>query len=80
MPSMWQRFTKPDLLVYLDVSQGVASERRRSEAEAAWWDALNRRLEHALEHADLYVDTDDLTPPQVLNRVVSFLQERGAQS
>ncbi len=42
VPTMWQRFTKPDLLIYLDVSQETASERRSSEADATWWEALNR--------------------------------------
>lgn len=75
VPTMWQRFTKPDLLIYLDVSQTAASERRSSEAEAAWWDALNQRLQHALRHADLYIETDDLTPAEVLDRTLSFLEQ-----
>lgn len=80
VPSMWQRVTKPDLLIYLDVSQDVASDRRSSEANAAWWEALNQRLEHARRHAHLYVDTDDLTPAQVLCRVLAFLEEQAAQA
>jgi thymidylate kinase len=76
VPTMWQRFTKPDLLIYLDVSQEVASERRSSEADAAWWDALNERLEHALEHADLTIETDDLTPEEVLRTALSFLEHQ----
>ena len=78
VPTMWQRFTKPDLLVYLDVSQEIASERRSTEADATWWEALNQRLEHASQHADLHVDTDDLKPKEVLSIVLSFL-EREAQ-
>ncbi len=80
VPTMWQRVTKPDLLIYLDVSQEVASERRSSEADAAWWDALNERLEHALQHADLYIDTDDLTPEEVLRRALSFVEHQGEGS
>jgi len=74
VPTMWQRFTKPDLLVYLDVSQETASERRSAEADATWWHALNQRLEHASQHADLHIQTDDLTPREVLNRVLAFLE------
>lgn len=79
VPTMWQRFTKPDLLIYLDVSQEAASERRRSEEEAGWWDALKERLKHALQHADLIIETDDLTPEEVLGRALSFLEEQGEQ-
>jgi thymidylate kinase len=76
VPTMWQRRTDPDLLIYLDVSQETASKRRRSEAGATWWKALNQRLQHAYRHADLLVETDDLTPGEVLNRVLSFLDRR----
>ena len=76
VPTMWQRFTEPDLLVYLDVSQEAASQRRRSEGEAAWWDAMEQRLRHALEHADLLIETDDLTEREVLESVLSFLERR----
>jgi len=74
VPAMWQRFTDPDLLIYLDVSQDVASERRRSEAGAAWWGAMEERLKHAMEHADLRIDTDGLTPEEVLEEAVGFLE------
>ncbi len=73
VPAMWQRFSNPDLLIYLDVSQEVASERRSSEADAAWWDAMRQRLQHARQHADLCIDTDKLSPQEVLERTTSFL-------
>jgi len=78
VPSMWQRFTNPDLLIYLDVSQEVASRRRRSEAEAAWWGAMRERLRHAMEHADLRIDTDGLTSEEVVAEAVAFLDDEGA--
>jgi len=77
VPSMWKRLTNPDLLIYLKVSQGVASERRRSEGEAAWWGAMEERLEHALRHADLRIDTDGLTPDEVLDEALAFLKRHG---
>ena len=78
VPSMWQRFTNPDLLIYLDVSQEVASERRRSEAAAAWWGAMRDRLRHAREHADLRIDTDRLTPEEVEEEALAYLEDEGA--
>ena len=78
VPTMWQRFTEPDLLIYLDVSQEIASERRSSEANAAWWDALNQRLQHAFNNADLRIDTDGLTPEEVLAEALSFLDQQAS--
>ena len=34
-----------------------------------------RRLEHALEHADLVIDTDNLSIEEVLERVLSFVEK-----
>ena len=72
-PTMWQRITQPDLLIYLDVSWPVAHQRRPSDAKPGWWDELAQRLRHARQHADLYVHTDELTPMEVLERVMTFL-------
>jgi thymidylate kinase len=77
VPTMWQRFTKPDLLIYLDVSQEVAIQRRASESKVAWWDKLKRRLQHARQHADLCIQTDNLCSHEVLNRALAFLQHNG---
>lgn len=73
VPAMWQRITQPDLLVYLDVSGEVADQRRPSGAGADWWVELEHRLRHARQHADLYVRTDELTPHEILDRVLAFL-------
>jgi len=74
VPTMWQRFTQPDLLIYLDVSWEIASRRRPSDAGSRWWAELARRLRHARQHADLYIHTDELTPHQVLQRTQTFLK------
>lgn len=73
VPTMWQRITQPNLLVYLDVSREVARQRRPTDAGVGWWDEMAHRLHHAREHADLSIDTDDLTPSQVLDRVLDFV-------
>lgn len=74
VPAMWQRITGPDVLIYLDVSQAVA-ERRKGRSFPAWeWQRLTERLAHARAHADLVVETDGLTPEQVLVRVLDFLR------
>jgi deoxyadenosine/deoxycytidine kinase len=72
--TMWRRLTDPDLLIYLNVSQEAASQRRRSEAQAAWWEAMEQRLQHALQHADLVIETDGLKEGEVLDRALAFLR------
>lgn len=73
--TMWQQVGQPDLLIYLHVSQQVAAERRTSEANSDWWRALVHRLHHARQHADLFVQTDDLGSDEVLERALSFLAD-----
>ena len=78
VPTMWQRITQPDLLVYLDVSWEVARRRRSTDAGADWWAELAHRLRHARQHADFYVNSDELTPQEVLDRVLAFLESSGS--
>ena len=74
VPTMWQRITKPDVLIYIDVSEDVARLRRPTNAPAGWWDTLAHRLRHARQHADLYVNTDALTSQQIVEQVSVFLE------
>jgi thymidylate kinase len=71
---MWQRITRPDLLIYLDVSWEVAHRRRPTSAGAKWWAELAHRLRHARQHADLYIHTDALTPQEVIEKTLTFLK------
>lgn len=73
VPSMWLRITQPDVLIYIDVSEAVARQRRPTDAPEGWWDTLAHRLHHARQHADLYVNTDSLTSQQVIEQVSAFL-------
>jgi cytidylate kinase len=75
VPAMWQRITQPDVLIYLDVSEDVARQRRPTSAPQGWWDTLAQRLRHARQHADLYVDTDGLTVRQIVEQAVTFLED-----
>jgi hypothetical protein len=75
VPAMWQRITQPDLLIYLDVSEVVARQRRPTYAPPGWWETLAHRLRHAREYADLYIHTDELTIGEVIERALAFLQD-----
>ncbi len=71
---MWKRLTNPDLLIFLQVSYTAACQRRSLNWTEADYLEQQRRLAHAREHADLFIDTDPLDPNQVLERVLAFLQ------
>ena len=74
VPYMWQRLTNPDLLIYLTVSYLLTIERRRLDWTVEEYTEQLHRLRHAREHANLYIDTDRLTPQQVLDQALSFLR------
>ena len=74
--NMWQRLTRPDILIYLDVDYPHARQRRpyldggpQRVAEQ------QQRLAHARQHCHFYLDTSVLTPAQVQSAVLSFLQQ-----
>ena len=77
VPTMWQRITQPDLLIYLDVSWETARERRPTDARASRWADQAHRLRHARQHADLYIQTDTATPQEVLDTTLDFLSVAG---
>jgi deoxyadenosine/deoxycytidine kinase len=73
VPAMWQRLTHPDVLVYLHVSYPLTLLRRRLDWTQAEYEEQLFRLRHARQHADVVVDTDALTPQEVLERVEKWL-------
>jgi len=74
VPAMWRKITNPDLLIYLDVSYESSLRRRHLDWTPAEYEEQLRRLAHARQHADLIVDTDHLTPTEVLAEVLRFLE------
>jgi hypothetical protein len=72
--TMWERITQPDVLIYLDVTEKTARQRRRTSAPAGWWDTLAQRLSHAQQHADLYLHTDDMSPQEIVDAVMTLLR------
>jgi cytidylate kinase len=74
VPRMWQRLANPDVLVYLDVSYPLTIQRRHLDWTVSEYSEEIHRLRHAREHAHLYIDTDTLTPEEVLRCVLVFLE------
>ena len=75
VPTMWQKIAKPDVLIYLAASFPVSTARRQLNWEKKAHDEQLHRLAHARAHASLLVDTDELTPDQVLQKVLDYLKE-----
>jgi guanylate kinase len=73
---MWKRITNPNVLIFLQVSYAVSLQRRPMDWTEADYNEQQRRLSHAREHADLYLDTDRLSVNEVLERVLDFVRAR----
>jgi deoxyadenosine/deoxycytidine kinase len=74
VPTMWQKLTNPDILIYLDVSfENTIRRRNLNWTEAEFTEQLSR-LAHARSHADLTVDTNALTAQGVFQEVIDFLR------
>lgn len=76
VPYMWQRITRPDILVYLDVNYDDIIDRRPGfNFKPADLAEQTRRLTHARENCDLYLDTSTMTPVEVREKTLAFLSE-----
>ena len=76
IPNMWRRFAKPDILIYLDLSfENLRRRRPKNHGGPKRLAEQRRRLTHAYEHCDLYLDTSDLTPVEVQESVLRFLEK-----
>ena len=70
---MWQRLTNPDVLIYLDVSYPISCQRRNMDWNEAEYQVQVKRLEHARQNADYYLNTDELSIDQVLEHILNYL-------
>ena len=77
VPDLWQRFDRPAYLIYLNADVEDQEARRQDVTWSldARYEEI-RRLDHAREHADLRIDTGDLTPQEVCAVVLSFLKSQ----
>ena len=71
---MWKKITNPDMLIFLDVSFPMTVTRRQLTWREVDWAEQQRRLAHAREHADFYLQTDKLSANEVLEEVICFVQ------
>src|SRR5215207_6521608 len=73
--AMWQQITHPDILIFLHASFPVSTSRRKLNWQKKDHDEQIRRLAHARQYANVFIDTDELTPEQVLQKVLDHLKE-----
>lgn len=72
---MWQHITNPDVLIFLQCSYENSTIRRKLNWLPADYEEQQRRLSHALEHAHVVIDTNFLSPDEVLTRALTYLEE-----
>ena len=70
-PAMWQHLSKPDILIYLDASYETCSQRKNFNWLPKEYAKQIHRLQHARQHSDIYVITDNLQPEEVVKRVLT---------
>jgi guanylate kinase len=71
---LWKRFSKADILIFLDAQLSTIVRRQnRSDWTQARLDAQRERLAHAREHCDYYLETDDLSKTEVADAVEVYL-------
>jgi deoxyadenosine/deoxycytidine kinase len=70
---MWKQMSNPDFLIYLDVSFDISILRTGTSWNRGIFEKQVARLEHARNHADLFIQTDELNPQQVLDIVLDSL-------
>lgn len=75
VPDMWQRLSNPDVLIFLKATYPVTERRKPFKWSEKDYQEQIHRLRHANEHADLHIDTDDLTPEEVRDIVLDYLQQ-----
>lgn len=74
VPNMWKRIAKPDLLIYLDVSYPNTLQRKKLNWTYEEYQEQLERLAHARAHADLVIDTNQLSEEEVLQFALQFLE------
>jgi guanylate kinase len=74
---MWKHITNPDILIYLECSYENSTSRRKLNWLPADHEEQLRRLSHARENADIIIDTNFLTPDEVLDRALTRLKGFG---
>lgn len=78
VPDMWQTLSQPEVLIFLDASYEICTERKNLSWTTEEYQTQRQRLEHALENNDIYINTDELSEKEVFKKARQLLD--GGQS
>ncbi len=74
VPDMWQRIHPPDVLIFLDARyETVAQRRPNSLLTPRLYEEMRQRVQHAREHADLIIATDERDEDGVFREAATYL-------
>jgi ABC-type glutathione transport system ATPase component len=73
VPTMWQKITSPHILIFLDVSYSETIRRKKFNWTISEYQDQQSRLAHARSHADLIIQTDSFTIPELVKTILYFL-------
>lgn len=76
VPDMWFKLVNPRLLIYLDVTYSVSMQRKKLNMNENEFEQQKERLLHAHQNADLYIQTDNLSPDEVFQITLEHLEEK----
>lgn len=74
VPDMWQRLTNPAILIYLQVSYVNTLKRKNFHWTEKEYQEQIYRIRHAIDHADIIIDTDQYSPDEILQIVLDQLR------
>ena len=74
---MWQRLTRPDFLICLEVSYPSTLARKKLNWTLQEYEEQLRRTQHARDHADLVIDTDRYTADEAVALIKKGLISAG---
>ena len=77
---MWSRLVNPNILIYLHASYAVTLQRKPFNWSEKEYQKQIQRLRHAHQHADLKINTDNLSPNEILDLVLDFLNQTNPYS
>lgn len=76
IPDMWKKITNPEILIFLDASYFVTMQRKKFHWNQNEYEEQIHRLIHARSHADLYIQTDEFSPTDVLEIILEYINQK----
>jgi len=74
VPDMWNRLTRPDILIFLQVAYETTLKRKNLNWTRKEYETQLERLQHARQNAQIIIETDLLTPEELISRAVVAIQ------